>query len=99
LNNLKDIPSETWCLVDTNILIYWALDHQEYGEDCTKFIKRGLSQEISLFIPAIVLHEFIHRLMIAEIMEHNNGISRTKALNILKHQRVKENFSLEPGNS
>lgn len=92
LNNLNDIPSDTWCLVDTNILVYWALDHQEYGEECTKFIKRGLKQEISLFIPAIVLNEFIHRLMIAEIIGHNDGISRSKALNILKHQKLEENF-------
>ncbi len=92
LNNLSDIPSDTWCLVDTNILIYWALDHQEYGAECTNFIKRGLKQEISLFIPAIVCNEFIHRMMIAEILEKNDGMSRLKALDALKHQKFDEDF-------
>ncbi len=92
LNKLIDIPSDTWCLVDTNILIYWALDHPVYGEDCTKFITRGIKQEITLFIPAVVLNEFIHRLMIAEIMEHDTSISRTKALNILKNQKIEADF-------
>ncbi|MGV8109449.1 type II toxin-antitoxin system VapC family toxin [Methanospirillum sp.] len=92
LNKLHDIPSDTWCLVDTNILIYWALDHPEFGEECTNFITRGIKQEITLFIPAIVLNEFIHRLMIAEIMEHDSSINRIKALNILKNQKIEEKF-------
>ncbi|WP_181391501.1 type II toxin-antitoxin system VapC family toxin [Methanospirillum stamsii] len=53
---------------------------------------KGIKQEITLFIPAIVLNEFIHRLMIAEIMEHDNSISRIKALNVLKHQKIEEKF-------
>ena len=66
---LSSIPSNAKVLFDTNIFVYSALDHQEYGESCTQAFQRVESKEIKGYVPTIVLNELLHRLMIAEVIK------------------------------
>ena len=46
LYKLPSIPSNEKVLFDTNIFVYSALDHPEYGESCTQAFQRVESKEI-----------------------------------------------------
>jgi len=68
LDNFSLLPTGTSLLFDTNIFVYWALDHPRFGEACEKLVERVNDSEIAGYIPSVVLNELLHRLMIAEII-------------------------------
>lgn len=74
-------------LFDTNIFIYSALDHPDYGNCCTRLLYEVESGEIEGYVPNIVLNELLHRLMISEVI--NKGMARNTgdAIKILKKDK------------
>ncbi|MGB3459334.1 MAG: hypothetical protein WBB08_08590 [Halobacteriota archaeon] len=50
LYKLSLIPSKEKVLFDTNIYIYSALDHLEYGESCTEAFQRVESKELKGYV-------------------------------------------------
>lgn len=84
MNNLLKIPSGTRIIIDTNILVYFAMADTTYGSSCREFISRIQRGEISGFIPTIVLHELAHTLMMAELIENGYGKNRADAIQYLK---------------
>jgi predicted nucleic acid-binding protein len=79
---LKNIPSNTHVFVDSNIFIYHFLD---VSVPCTNFLERIEMEDITAYTSTVVLSEFLHRLMIAEVVE-KHGIEPHKVINFLKHK-------------
>jgi len=73
LNNLKDIPNGTQILIDTNILLYTALNHPFYQKQRTDFLIRIERQDVAGFIPSVVIEELFHHFMISELIEKGFG--------------------------
>jgi predicted nucleic acid-binding protein len=84
---LSSIPSNAKVLFDTNIFVYSALDHPEYGESCTQAFQRVESKEIKGYVPTIVLNELLHRLMIAEVIKKELARNTREVLELLKHDK------------
>ncbi|MFH0967868.1 MAG: type II toxin-antitoxin system VapC family toxin [Methanobacteriota archaeon] len=84
MNNLANIPYGTKIIIDTNILVYFALAHEKYGISCMKFLSRVQNGEISGFIPTIVLNELVHILMMAELIRKGYGKNRVEAIQFMK---------------
>jgi predicted nucleic acid-binding protein len=85
LDKLSHLPAGTSLLFDTNIFIYWALDHPQFGETCEKLVERVNNQEIEGFIPSVVLNELLHRLMIAKIIGNGWASHPLDAVKLMKH--------------
>lgn len=85
LDNLPDIPDGTSLLFDTNIFIYWALDHPRFGDSCENCIHRVEDGEIKGIIPSVVANELLHRMMIAELIGNGWAHTGQEAVNLLKH--------------
>jgi len=84
---LSSISSNAKVLFDTNIFVYSALDHPEYGESCTQAFQRVESKEIKGYVPTIVLNELLHRLMIAEVIKKELARNTREVLKLLKHDK------------
>lgn len=84
LNRLPDFPDDDWIIIDTNILLYWAFKHPLYYSACEELLHRSINQKMHLCLPPMVRHEFLHRLMIAEVIEDGNANSHQQALNLIK---------------
>lgn len=84
MNSLSDIPSGTKIIIDTNILVYFALAHEKFGFSCKEFIARLQKGDVSGFIPTIVLNELAHTLMMAELIEKGYGKNRSEAIQFMK---------------
>jgi len=84
---LSSIPSNAKVLFDTNIFVYSALDHPEYGESCTQAFQKVESKEIKGYAPTIVLNELLHRLMIAEVIKKELARNTREVLELLKHDK------------
>ncbi|MDO9325804.1 MAG: PIN domain-containing protein [Methanoregula sp.] len=85
LDKFSDIPTGTSLLFDTNVFIYWALDHPRYGESCEKLVEKVNDKDIEGFIPSVVLNELLHRLMIAEIISNHWAAHPLDAVKLLKN--------------
>lgn len=83
-NRLPHIPSGTRAIFDSNILVYWVSDHPHFGDNCEEAIRRVEDGEILGVIPAVVLNELLHRLMIAEAIEKGLASSPQEAVSQLK---------------
>jgi predicted nucleic acid-binding protein len=83
-NRLPNIPSGTRAIFDSNVLVYWVLDHPHFGNSCEEAIRRVEDGEILGVIPAVVLNELLHRLMIAEAFEKSLVSSPQEAVSQLK---------------
>jgi len=84
LHNLLQIPPDTQAIFDTNILVYWVTDHPHFGKHCTEVVHRVEKGDIQGVIPAIILNELLHRIMIAETIEKGYARSSQDAVKILK---------------
>lgn len=73
MNNLKDIPEGTKILIDTNIILYTALNHPIYQKDCTDFLIRAGRKDIIGYIPSVVIEELLHHFMMSELIENGYG--------------------------
>lgn len=69
MNSLLDIPSGSKIIIDTNILVYFALAHEKFGLSCKELITRIQKGDVSGYIPTFVLNELAHTLMMAELIE------------------------------
>lgn len=83
-HSLREIPPDTRAIFNTNILVDWVTDHPRFGTPCTESVKRVEKGEIQGVIPAIILNELLHRIMIAETV--GKGYARTSqdAVRVLK---------------
>ncbi len=84
LHSLLQIPPDTRAIFDTNILVYWVTDHPRFGNHCTDIVKRVEKGEIQGVIPAVILNELLHRIMIAETIERGYARNSQDAVKILK---------------
>jgi len=73
LSNLKSIPDGTKIIIDSNIILYTALDHPVFQRSCTDFLIRVEREEIQGFIPSVVIQEIAHHFIISELMEKGYG--------------------------
>jgi predicted nucleic acid-binding protein len=64
--------------------VYWVLDDPRFGDTCEEAIRRVEDGEILGVIPAVVLNELLHRLMIAEALEKGWASSPLDAVSQLK---------------
>jgi predicted nucleic acid-binding protein len=65
-NRLFRLLSGTRAIFDSNIFVYWVTDHPRFADDCETAIRRVEDGELQGVIPATVLNELLHRLIIAE---------------------------------
>ncbi|QQR70665.1 MAG: PIN domain-containing protein [Methanolinea sp.] len=84
MHSLQEIPPDTRAIFDTNILVYWVTDHPRYGKLCTECVKRVEKGEIQGVIPATILNELLHRIMIAETVEKGYACTSQDAVRVLK---------------
>lgn len=91
MNSLSRIPFGTKIIIDTNILIYFALAHGKFGPSCKEFMLRIQRGEISGFIPTIVLNELVHSLMMAELIEKGCGKNRSEVIQYVKRVSLHNN--------
>jgi predicted nucleic acid-binding protein len=63
--NLDDIPTGSFCVVDTNVLIY---AEQGTSSQAQRFIRRCSSGEVKATLPQTVWQELTHKLMLGEAM-------------------------------
>ena len=69
---LRSIRGGAWVAVDTNILIY---ANQRRSPECVGFLERCASGELQGVVPAPMVAELVHALMLIEARE-NNWIER-----------------------
>ena len=62
-------------IIDTNIILYTALNHPAFQPSCTAFLIRVEREEIQGFIPSVVIQEITHHFIISELMEKGYGTS------------------------
>ncbi|OQA60117.1 MAG: PIN domain protein [Euryarchaeota archaeon ADurb.Bin294] len=85
MNNLSKIPNGTKLIIDTNILVYFALAHKYYGPSCKLFLSKIQQNKLHGFIPSIVLNELTHSLMMAELIQKGYGKTRSEVIQYLKN--------------
>ncbi|MDP3396684.1 MAG: PIN domain-containing protein [Methanoregula sp.] len=85
MDKFSAIPAGTSLIFDTNIFVYWVLDHPRFKEACEKLVERVNDQEIEGFIPSVVRNELLHRLMIAEIIGNQWAAHPLDAIKLMKH--------------
>lgn len=73
MNNLSSIPDGTKIIIDSNIILYTALDHPVFQKSCTDFLIRIERKKIHGFIPSVVIQEIAHHFIISELMEKGYG--------------------------
>lgn len=84
LPNLLRIPPGTRAIFDTNILVYWVTDHPRFGDQCKEVVRRVEKGELKAVLPAVILNELLHRIMIAETVERGYALSGQDAVKKLK---------------
>lgn len=73
MSDLKSIPDGTKIIIDSNIILYTALNHPVFQRSCTDFLLRVEREEIQGFIPSVVIQEITHHFIISELMEKGYG--------------------------
>jgi predicted nucleic acid-binding protein len=86
LSNISHIPSGTRVIVDTNIFVYWVIHHPRFGSNSELVVQRVENGEITGIIPAVILNELLHRLMIAETIDRGYTESVHDAIKKLKEE-------------
>lgn len=84
LTKISRLPSGSRALFDSNIFVYWVTDHPRFANSCEEVIRRVEEREIQGVIPAVVLNELLHRLIIAEAVEEHLVDSPTTAVTQIK---------------
>lgn len=84
MNDLASIPEGMNILIDTNILLYTAFAHPYYHKACTDFLLRIENNEISGFIPSIVVQEVFHHFLINELIEKGYGDRPSECISMYK---------------
>ena len=66
-SSLNNLPEGTIVYVDSNIIIYDATNHPEYGASCSKFLDRVEFGEISAVTSVLSVNETVHKLSVIEL--------------------------------
>jgi len=95
---LRDLPDGTLCFVDANIICYHIVQTPGLSDECTRFIKRIEQGAIQASTLAAVVAEAIHKVMLAEAVQHHHlehrGLAhwlqrhREPLATLSEHQRV-----------
>ena len=80
MNELASIPDGTKVIIDTNIILYTALNHPAFQQSCTDFLIRVEREELHGFIPSVVIQEVTHHFIISELIEKGYGKSVTECI-------------------
>ena len=96
LNKLSDIPEDSLVFVDSNIFLYFVLEHPLYFESCKNLFKRIEKGEMMGFINSIVFSETYFTYMRIQIKEtHDITLKEVFAL-IRDDPDVIKDINLEP---
>lgn len=63
--DLRDFNGRIY--IDTNIFLYSAFNHPDFGESCKIFLERVDLGKIEGYVSDFVLNEVFHKLMVAEV--------------------------------
>jgi predicted nucleic acid-binding protein len=95
---LRDLPDGTLCFVDANIICYHIVQTPGLSDERTRFIKRIEQGAIQASTSAVVVAEAIHKVMLAEAVQHHHlehrGLAhwlqrhREPLATLSEHQRV-----------
>jgi len=80
-----EIPSHSQVFLDTNILLYAVTDHPRFGQWCNTLLDRIHRGDVTGHISAIVLNEFIHKLIIGEVAQ-KTGLKPGQVIQHLKRK-------------
>ncbi len=69
---LDDIPDQTHCFVDANIICYYLIETEPFSDQCARFIKRIENGILAASTSAAVIAEVIHKVMLAEAVEKHS---------------------------
>ena len=64
-----EISSHSKVFLDTNILLYAVTDHPRFGQWCNALLDRIHRGDVIGYVSAVVLNEFIHKLIIGEVAQ------------------------------
>lgn len=79
------IPSNSQVFLDTNILLYAVTDHPRFGQWCNTLLDRIHRGDVTGHVSAIVLNEFIHKLIIGEVAQ-KTGLKPGQVIQHLKRK-------------
>ena len=79
------IPSHSQVFLDTNILLYAVTDHPRFGQWCNTLLDRIHRGDVTGHVSAIVLNEFIHKLIIGEVAQ-KTGLKPGQVIQHLKRK-------------
>jgi len=90
------IPSHSQVFLDTNILLYAVTDHPRFGQWCNTLLDRIHRGDVTGHVSAIVLNEFIHKLIIGEVAQ-KTGLKQAHRLmsNDALHLAVMQKSNLQ----
>jgi len=79
------IPSHSQVFLDTNILLYAVTDHPRFGQWCNMLLDRIHRGDMTGHVSAIVLNEFIYKLIIGEVAQ-KTGLKPGQVIQHLKRK-------------
>ncbi|MEN6610059.1 MAG: PIN domain-containing protein [Methanoregulaceae archaeon] len=85
-NRIADVPPATRAIFDSNILIYWITDHPRFADSCEYAVRNVEEGKLQGVIPAVILNELLHRLIIAETLEQGFAASPQEAILRIKRE-------------
>ena len=68
---LSSLPDGTSCFVDANIVCYHIIQTPPLSDECSRFIKRIERGAVRASTSASVVAEAIHKVMLAEAIQHH----------------------------
>jgi len=80
-----EISSHSKVFLDTNILLYAVTDHPRFGQWCNALLDRIHRGDVTGYVSAVVLNEFIHKLIIGEVAQ-KTGLKPGQVIQYLKRK-------------
>lgn len=80
-----EISSHSKVFLDTNILLYAVTDHPRFGQWCNTLLDRIHRGDVAGYVSAVVLNEFIHKLIIGEVAQ-KTGLKPGQVIQYLKRK-------------
>lgn len=80
-----EISSHSKVFLDTNILLYAVTDHPRFGQWCNTLLDRIHRADVAGYVSAVVLNEFIHKLIIGEVAQ-KTGLKPGQVIQYLKRK-------------
>jgi predicted nucleic acid-binding protein len=83
---LDDIPDQTHCFVDANIICYYLIETEPFSDQCARFIKRIENGVLVASTSAAVIAEATHKVLLAEAVE-KHGLDHKGLAHRLQRRR------------